>query len=164
MKDIRNMSIEEIKKDVERIKNDFPQLASSCDAINFDRPKGAIKREYKYLLKEVEECNDSDLQDYYKFVECQNKLDSLKYEFSHYWECGVSNFGEAMATDKEVAEKEYNALGKAYSDLYDELYPIMKESYKGYKAHCKFCRINYFYCEEFEEADEDDLFASILGM
>lgn len=52
----------------------------------------------------------------------------------------------------------------AYNDLHDELYPIMKDAYNGYKAHCEFCRIPYSHYEEFEEADEEDLFASILGM
>ncbi len=164
MKNIREMSIEEIKDDVERIKNEFPQLASSCDSIDFDRPKGAINRDYKYLLEDVEDLEDTELQDFYTFKDCQDRLEALHSEVSNYWECNASDFGEALATDREVAEKEYKALQDAYNYLHDELYPIMKDAYKGYKAHCKFCRIPYSNYEEFEEANEEDLFASILGM
>jgi hypothetical protein len=164
MKKIREMSIEEIKEDVERIKNKFPQLASSCDAIRFDRPKGAINREYKFLLEDVKSLEDTELQNFYKFKDCQSKLDNLKKQVSNYWECDISDFGEALATDREVAEKEYKALQDTYKELHDELYSIMKDAYKGYKAHCEFCRIPYSHYEEFEEANEDDLFASILGM
>lgn len=105
MKNIREMSIEEIKEDVERIKNEFPQLASSCDAINFDRPKGAINRDYKYLLKDVEDLEDTELQNFYTFKDCQDRLEALHSEVSNYWECNASDFGEALATDREVAEK-----------------------------------------------------------
>lgn len=163
MKEIREMSLEEIKADVERIKIES-QLESNCDSINFDSPKGAINRDYKYLLNEVEECNDSDLQDYYTFNSCIEKLDARKKEIANFWECGLSDFGEAMAMDKKASEKAYKSLKESYSELHDELYPIMKDTYKGYKAHCEFCRIPYSHYEEFEEADEDDLFASILGM
>lgn len=162
MKEIREMSLEEIKKDVESIRSNYPQLSDSCDAIDFDRPKGAINKDYKYLLDEVEECDDPDLQDYYKFKNCQGRLKALHNEISHYWECSLSGFGEAMAMDKEASEREYKALQKAYDNLHDELYPIMKETYKGYKAHSEFCRLNYTYYEEFEK-DEDDIF-SLLGL
>ena len=164
MKEIREMSLEEIKADVERIKNEFPQLASSCDAIHFNNPDGAIHRDYEYLLKDVEDLEDTELQDFYTFKDCQDRLEALHSEVSNYWECNASDFGEALATDREVAEKEYKALQDAYNDLHDELYPIMKDSYKGYKAHCEFCRIPYSNYEEFEEANEEDLFTSILGM
>lgn len=164
MKDVRKMSIAEIKEDVERIKNDFPQLASSCDAVDFDIPKGAIKREYKFLLKDVESLEDTELQNFYKFKDCQDRLDDLKKQVSNYWECGVSDFGEALATDRGMAEKEYALLKKTYEDLREALRPIMKETYKDYKAHSEWCRIPYTRYEEFEEANEDDLFASILGM
>ena len=164
MKEIREMSLEEIKADVERIKNEFPQLESNCDSINFDIPKGAINRDYKYLLKDVEDLEDTELQDFYTFKDCQNRLEALHSEVSNYWECNASDFGEALATDREVAEKEYKALQDSYNHLHDELYPIMKDSYKGYKVHCEFCRIPYSHYEEFEEANEEDLFASILGM
>lgn len=165
MKEIREMSLEEIKSDVERIKNEFPQLASSCDAIHFDRQKGAINRDYKYLLNEVEECNDSDLQDYYTFNSCIEKLDARRKEIANFWECGLSDFGEAIAMDKEIANKEYEALKASYETLVKELNPQMQESYKGYKAHCEWCRIPCYNWDGYqEEADEDDLFASILGM
>lgn len=64
MKEIREMSLEEIKADVERIKNEFPQLASSCDAIHFDSPKGAINRElaekeYASLKKTYENAKEA---------------------------------------------------------------------------------------------------------
>lgn len=160
----RNMSVEEIREDVERIKNKFPQLASSCDAIHFNNPDGAIHRDYEYLLKDVEDLEDTELQDFYTFKDCQDRLEALHSEVSNYWECNASDFGEALATDREVAEKEYKALEDAYKNLHDELYPIMKDSYKGYKDHCEFCRIPYNNYEEFEEANEEDLFASILGM
>ena len=65
---------------------------------------------------------------------------------------------------KNMDEDEYKALEDAYNYLHDELYPIMKDSYKGYKNHCEWCGIPYSHYEEFEEADEEDLFASILGM
>lgn len=165
MKDIRNMSVEEIKNDVEKIRNDFPQLVDDCDAINFDRPKGAIKREYKFLLEEVEKCNDSDLQDYYTFNSCIAKLDARNKEIANFWECGISNFGEAISMDKEMANKEYEALKASYETLVEELNPQMQESYKGYKAHCEWCGIPCINWDGYqEEADEDDLFASILGM
>lgn len=164
MKEIREMSLEEIKADVERIKNEFPQLESNCDSINFDRPKVAINRDYKYLLKDVEDLEDTELQDFYTFKDCKDRLEALHSEVSNYWECNASDFGEALATDREVAEKEYKELEDAYNDLHDELYPIMKDAYKGYKAHCEFCRIPYSNYEEFEEANEEDLFYSILGM
>lgn len=151
IKEIRAMSLEEIKLDVERIKNEFPQLASSCDTIHFDRPKGAIHMDYKCLLKEVEACNDSDLQDYYKFKSCIEKLDARKKEIANFWECGLSDFGEAMAIDKKASEKAYKALKESYSIFHDELYPIMKDAYKGYKSHCEWCRIPYSYYEEFEK-------------
>lgn len=151
MKEIREMSLEEIKEDVKKIKNKFPQLASSCDAINFDSPKGAINRDYKYLLNEVEDCNDSDLQDYYAFNSCIEKLDARRKEIANFWECGLSDFGEAMAMDKKASEKAYKSLQESYSKLHDELYPIMKGAYKGYKSHCEWCRIPYSYYEEFEK-------------
>lgn len=160
----RKMSVEEIGEDVERIKNEFPQLASSCDAIHFNGSDGAIHREYEYLLKDVEDLQDTELQNFYTFKDCQDKLDNLKKLVSNYWECDASDFGEALATDRELAEKEYASLKKTYEDVIEALKPIMKETYKGYKAHCEFCRIPYTHYEEFEEADEDDLFASILGM
>lgn len=160
----RKMSVEEIGEDVERIKNEFPQLASSCDAIHFDSPKGAIEREYRFLLKDVESLEDTELQNFYKFKNCQDRLDNLKKLVSNYWECGISDFGEALATDRELAEKEYASLKKTYEDVKEALKPIMKETYKDYKAHSEWCRIPYTHYEEFEEADEDDLFASILGM
>lgn len=164
MKEIREMSLEEIKADVERIKNEFPKLASSCDAIHFDSTKGAINREYKFLLEDVKSLEDTDLQDFYKFKDCQDRLDNLKKLVSNYWECDVSDFGEALATNRELAEKEYASLKKTYEDVREALKPIMRDTYKGYKAHSEFCRIPYSHYEEFEEADEDDLFASILGM
>lgn len=164
MKEIREMSIEEIKADVERIKNEFPQLESNCDSINFYITKGDINRNYKCLLKDVEDLEDTELQDFYTFKDCQDRLEALHSEVSNYWECNASDFGEALATDREVAEKEYKALQDAYNYLHDELYPIMKDSYKGYKDLCEFCRIPYSNYEEFEEANEEDLFASILGM
>lgn len=164
MKEIREMSLEEIKADVERIKNEFPQLESNCDSIDFDRPKGAINRDYKYLLKDIEDLEDTELQDFYKFKDCQDRLDNLKKFVSNYWECNVSDFGEALAINRELAEKEYSSLKKTYEDVREALKPIMKDTYKGYKSHCEFCRIPYSHYEEFEETDEDDLFASILGM
>lgn len=137
MKEIRTMSLEEIKRDVESIRNNYPQLADSCDAICFDRPKGAIKREYKFLLEDVEKCNDSDLQDYYKFNSCIKTLDARRKEIANFWKCGISDFGEAIAMDKEMANKEYEALKASYKTLVEELNPQMQESYKGYKAHCE---------------------------
>lgn len=122
-----------------------------------------ISDDYKQALRLFIELNDKDYQDFLKFRKCQGRLEALHDEISHYWECGLSDFGEAMAMDKEASEREYKALQKAYSDLHDELYPIMKETYKGYKEHSEFCRLNYTYYEEFEEPEEDDIY-HLLGL
>lgn len=114
--------------------------------------------------REVLDFYDKEVYDFKLFKECQESLRNLRKDMSDVYECKLSNFGEALAKDKDALEVEYKALEKAYNKLHDRLYPIMKETYKGYKAHCEFCRINYTHYEDFEEADEDDLFASILGM
>lgn len=124
---------------------------------------GMISDKYKQALRLFIEFNDEDYQDFLKFRKCQDRLEALHSEVSNYWECGISDFGEALATDREVAEKEYKALQDAYKDLHDELYPIMKDAYKGYKSHCEWCRVPYTYYEEFEEADEDDIY-HLLGL
>lgn len=125
---------------------------------------GMISDEYKQALRLFIEFNNKDYQDFLKFRDCQSRLDNLKKLVSNYWQCDASDFGEALATDRELAEKAYASLKKTYEDVREALKPIMKETYKGYKAHSEFCRIPYSHYEEFEEADEDDLFASILGM
>ena len=125
---------------------------------------GMISREYQQALKLFLQFNSKDYQDFLKFRDCQDRLDNLKKQVSNYWECSINDFGEALATDRELAEKEYASLKNTYEDLREALKPIMKDTYKGYKAHSEFCRIPYSHYEEFEEADEDDLFASILGM
>lgn len=106
---------------------------------------------------------DREVYDFKLFKECQDRLDNLHRDMQSVGECSISDFGEAIA-DGKALDVEYKVLEKAYDKLHDRLYPIMKETYKGYKSHCEFCRIPYSHYEEFEEADEEDLFASILGM
>lgn len=106
---------------------------------------------------------DREVYDFKTFKDCQSRLSNLRKDMSDVYECKLSNFGEALAEGKDALEVEYKALEEAYNKLHDRLYPIMKETYKGYKEHSEFCRLNYTYYEEFEN-DEDDLFASILGM
>lgn len=118
-----------------------------------------VKAERKIMDK-----YDREVYDFKTFRNCQRSLDALRSQMSSVYECNLSNYGEALADGKDSLEVEYKALKESYDKLHDRLYPIMKETYKGYKEHSKFCRINYSYYEEFEEADEEDLFASILGM
>lgn len=105
---------------------------------------------------------DREVYDFKVFKDCQRSLDSLRSQMSSVYECGVSNFGEALADGKDALEAEHDALEKAYDKLHDRLYPIMRETYKGYKAHSEWCRIGYTHIEEFEK-DEDDIF-SLLGL
>lgn len=77
-------------------------------------------------------------------------------------ECSLSNFGEAIA-DGKALDVEYKALEKAYNELHDNLQPIMKLTYKGYKAHSEWLRQPFTYHEEFEEPDEDDIY-HMLGL
>lgn len=114
--------------------------------------------------REVMDEYDREIYDFKTFKDCQSSLSSLRSQMSSVYECNLSNYGEALADGKDALEGEYKALEKAYDKLHDRLYPIMRETYKGYKAHSEWCRIGYTHIEEFEEADEDDLFASILGM
>lgn len=107
---------------------------------------------------------DREVYDFKTFRNCQSSLDALRSQISDVYECNLSDFGEALADGKDALEAEYKVLKEAYDKLHDRLYPIMKETYKGYKEHSEFCRIPYSHYEEFEEADEEDLFASILGM
>lgn len=107
---------------------------------------------------------DREVYDFKTFRDCQSSLDALISQMSDVYECSLSDFGEALADGKDALEAEHKVLKEAYEKLHDRLYPIMRETYKGYKAHSEWCRIGYTHIEEFEEADEDDLFASILGM
>lgn len=107
---------------------------------------------------------DREVYDFKTFRDCQSSLDALRSQMSDVYECSLSDFGEALADGKDALEAEHKVLKEAYEKLHDRLYPIMRETYKGYKAHSEWCRIGYTHIEEFEEADEDDLFASILGM
>lgn len=106
---------------------------------------------------------DREMYDFRVFKNCQESLRNLRQQKAEVYECGLSNFGEAMAEGKEGLQVEYNYLQEAYNKLHDRLYPIMKETYKGYKAHSEFCRLNYSYYEEFEEPEEDDLY-HLLGL
>lgn len=96
------------------------------------------------------------------FKDCQASLENLHRQKQEVYECGISDFGEAIA-DGKALDVEYKALEKAYNELHDNLQPIMKLTYKGYKAHSEFCRIPYSYHEEFEEPDEDDIY-HLLGL
>lgn len=80
---------------------------------------------------------------------------------SNVYEWNLSDFGEALADGKDL-EAEHKVLKEAYDKLHGRLYPIMRETYKGYKAHSEWCRIGYTHIEEFEK-DEDDIF-SLLGL
>lgn len=107
---------------------------------------------------------DREFYDFKTFRYCQSSLDALRGQMSDVYECNLSDFGEALADGKDALEAEHKVLKEAYEKLHDRLYPIMRETYKGYKAHSEWCRIGYTHIEEFEEANEEDLFASILGM
>lgn len=106
---------------------------------------------------------DREVYDFNTFKDCQSSLDALRSQISDVYECKISDFGEALANSSAKAEKK--ALEKAYNKLHDRLYPIMKETYKGYKAHSEWCRIGYTYIEEFEieDEDEDDIY-HLLGL
>ena len=106
---------------------------------------------------------DREMYDFRVFKNCQESLRNLRQQKAEVYECGLSNFGEAMAEGKNAMEVEYNYLQEAYDKLHDGLYPIMKETYKGYKSHCEWCRIPYTEYEEFEEPEEDDLY-HLLGL
>lgn len=106
---------------------------------------------------------DREVYDFKTFRNCQSSLDALRSQMSDVYECSLSDFGEALADGKDALEAEYKVLKEAYDKLHDRLYPIMKETYKGYKEHSEFCRVNYSYYEEFEESEEDDIY-HLLGL
>lgn len=106
---------------------------------------------------------DREVYDFKTFRNCQSSLDALRSQISDVYECNLSDFGEALADGKDALEAEYKVLKEAYDKLHDRLYPIMKETYKGYKEHSEFCRVNYSYYEEFEEPEEDDIY-HLLGL
>lgn len=106
---------------------------------------------------------DREVYDFKIFRDCQSSLDALRSQMSNVYECNLSDFGEALADGKDALEVEYKVLKEAYDKLHDRLYPIMKETYKGYKEHSEFCRLNYSYYEEFEELEEDDIY-HLLGL
>lgn len=110
----------------------------------------------------INDSYDIEVYDFNMFKHCQETLENIHKDMNSVYECGISDFGEAIA-DGNSLSIEYKALEKAYKELHDTLYPIMKLCYKGYKAHSEFCRISYSYYEEFEEPDEDDLF-HMLGL
>ena len=110
----------------------------------------------------IKDSYDLELYDFKMFKDCQASLENLHRQKQEVYECGISAFGEAIA-DGKALDVEYKALEKAYNELRDNLQPIMKLTYKGYKAHSEFCRIPYSYYEEFEEADEDDIY-HLLGL
>lgn len=110
----------------------------------------------------IKDSYDLELYDFKMFKNCQESLGNLHRQKQDVYECGISDFGEAIA-DGKALDVEYKALEKAYNELRDNLQPIMKLTYKGYKAHSEFCRIPYSYHEEFEEADEDDIY-HLLGL
>lgn len=124
--------------------------------------------ESEKTLEEIEETRngldeyDREKYDCKLFKECQDRLHDLHMDMQNVGECSLSNFGEAIA-DGKALDVEYKALEKAYNELRDNLQPIMKLTYKGYKAHSEFCRVPYSYHEEFEEADEDDIY-HLLGL
>ena len=105
---------------------------------------------------------DREVYDFKLFKECQNRLDNLHRQKQDVYECGISDFGEAIA-DSKALDVEYKALEKAYNELHDNLQPIMKLTYKGYKAHSEWLRQPFTYHEEFEEPDEDDIY-HLLGL
>lgn len=105
---------------------------------------------------------DREVYDFETFRDCQRSLGALRSQMSDVYECNLSDFGEALADGKDALEAEHKVLKEAYDKLHDRLYPIMRETYKGYKAHSEFCRIGYTYIEEFEK-DEDDIY-SLLGL
>ena len=105
---------------------------------------------------------DREVYDFKIFKDCQSSLNALRSQMSDVYECNLSDFGESLADGKNALEAEHDDLEKAYDKLHDRLYPIMRETYKGYKAHSEFCRIGYTHIEEFEK-DEDDIF-SLLGL
>lgn len=106
---------------------------------------------------------DREVYDFKTFRNCQSSLDALRSQMSDVYECNLSDFGEELADGKDALEAEYKVLKEAYDKLHDRLYPIMKETYKGYKEHSEFCRVNYSYYEEFEEPEEDDIY-HLLGL
>lgn len=109
----------------------------------------------------IEDEYDLEAYDFKMFKNCQSSLDALHSQLQDTYEYGISDFGEAIADGKALSA-EYKYLKKAYHELHDRLYPIMRETYKGYKAHSEWCRIGYTYIEEFEK-DEDDIY-SLLGL
>lgn len=110
----------------------------------------------------INDSYDIEVYDFNMFKHCQQTLENIHKDMSSVYECGISEFGEAIS-DGKALDVEYKALKKAYNELHDTLYSIMKLCYKGYKAHSEFCRTPYSYYEEFEESDEDDLF-HMLGL
>lgn len=118
--------------------------------------------EVRIERSKLEGCK-KELYDFRVFKDCQESLRNLRQQKSEVYECKLSDFGEALAEGKKGLEVEYNYLQEAYNKLHDRLYPIMKETYKGYKEHSEFCRLNYTYYEEFEEPEEDDLY-HLLGL
>lgn len=106
---------------------------------------------------------DREVYDFKTFIDCQSSLDALRSQISNVYECRLSDFGEALA-DGDALEAEHKALEKAYNKLHDRLYPIMRETYKGYKKHSEWCRIGYTYIEEFEKDEDDDDIYHLLGL
>ena len=125
--------------------------------------------ESEKTIEEIEEARngldeyDREVYDFKLFKECHDRLDNLHRDMHSVGECSISDFGEAIADGKDALNVEYKAIEKAYNELRDNLQPIMKLTYKGYKAHSEFCRVPYSYHEEFEEPDEDDIY-HLLGL
>lgn len=106
---------------------------------------------------------DREKYDFKLFKECQDRLHYLHMDMQNVGECSLSNFGEAIAEGKDALNVEYKVLEKAYNELHDSLSPIMKITYKGYKAHSEWLGESYTRYEEFEEPDEDDIY-HLLGL
>lgn len=125
--------------------------------------------ESEKTLEEIEEKRngldeyDREKYDCKLFKECQDRLHDLHMDMQSVGECSLSNFGEAIAEGKDALSVEYKALKRAYNELHDNLQPIMKLTYKGYKAHSEWLRQPFTYHEEFEEPDEDDIY-HMLGL
>lgn len=111
----------------------------------------------------IEDEYDLEVYDFNMFKDCQSRLSNLHRQKQEVYECGISAFGEAIAEGKDALSVEYKALKRAYNELHDNLQPIMKLTYKGYKAHSEWLRQPFTYHEEFEEPDEDDIY-HMLGL
>lgn len=161
--EVFRMSIGDIRKDIENIVREYPQLEGTASMVDFNSAKGAICNDYFYLLQEVEKLNDTELQNYLKFKECSDKLQTRNYTIAHFWD--NFNMLDGLATtesEKQKLEKEYQDLKDSLEVLRKELEPTMRECYKDYKSHCEFFGLPYSIHEEFEK-DDDDIFSQIFS-